>query len=74
MLGAIAKSNERGIAACGDRMGARDMANEDLLGSVHRGTLDEPADWSGWTDKTFMFQEAPDALQATHSRHRTTFA
>ncbi|HVC10254.1 MAG TPA: DsrE family protein [Burkholderiales bacterium] len=54
MLGRVAR--HRGtVAACGTCMDARGIAETELSEGVHRGTLDELAQWTQWADKVLVF-------------------
>lgn len=43
------------VGICGSCMDARGMQTSELAEGVHRGTLEELADWSEWADKVFVF-------------------
>lgn len=43
------------IAACGSCMDVRGLQAADMLSGIHRGTLEELADWSEWADKLMVF-------------------
>lgn len=55
MLGKVVRRGEGRVATCGTCMDARGMREEELAAGVHRGTLDELADWSEWAEKVFVF-------------------
>jgi uncharacterized protein involved in oxidation of intracellular sulfur len=55
MLNKVAKAGSGRVAVCGTCMDARGMRVEDLIEGVHRGTLDELAEWSEWADKMLVF-------------------
>jgi len=43
------------ISACCACMDARGITDADLSEGVHRGSLDQLADWTQWADKTLVF-------------------
>ncbi|MEW6051788.1 MAG: DsrE family protein [Candidatus Zixiibacteriota bacterium] len=43
------------IGACGSCIDARGIETEDLLEGVHRGSMEELADWAIWADKMIVF-------------------
>jgi uncharacterized protein involved in oxidation of intracellular sulfur len=43
------------IGVCGTCMDARGMAEDRLVKSAHRGTLDELTEWTSWADKVLVF-------------------
>lgn len=55
MLHVVAQSSDSSLAACGSCLDARGLAKEDLTQGVHRGSLEELADWTEWSDKILVF-------------------
>ncbi len=55
MLGKVLRATPNAVGACGTCMDARGMKSEELMEGVHRGTLDELADWSEWAEQIFVF-------------------
>lgn len=55
MLGKVARGGAGSVGVCGTCMDARGMKIEELMECVHRGTLDELADWSEWAEQVFVF-------------------
>lgn len=43
------------VAACGTCMDARGLSEAALVEGVHRGTLEQLADWTQWAEKTLVF-------------------
>ncbi len=43
------------VAACGTCLDARGIAAEEIGEGIHRGTLDELAQWTAWADKVLVF-------------------
>tara|TARA_B110001454_G_scaffold218991_1_gene249146 strand:- start:187050 stop:187388 length:339 start_codon:yes stop_codon:yes gene_type:complete len=43
------------ISTCGSCLDARIISVSQLISGVKRGTLDEVADWTCWSDKTLIF-------------------
>ena len=43
------------VACCGTCMDARGLAQEQLIEGARRGTLEELADWTLWSDRTLVF-------------------
>ncbi|MDP3844093.1 MAG: DsrE family protein [Oxalobacteraceae bacterium] len=55
MLGRVARATPESVGVCGTCMDARGMKAAELMDGAHRGTLDELAGWSEWTEQTFVF-------------------
>lgn len=55
MLGRVTRAAADAVGVCGACMDARGMKSDELMEGVHRGTLEELADWSEWADKVFVF-------------------
>lgn len=43
------------ISACGSCLDARAIKDEELAEIVHRGSLDQLAQWTAWADKVLVF-------------------
>lgn len=43
------------VGACGTCLDARAMAEDDLVASVHRSSMDELSEWTLWADKVIVF-------------------
>ena len=43
------------VSTCGTCMDARALGAQELVGGVHRGTLDELTEWTRWADKVIVF-------------------
>ncbi|MCL8206762.1 MAG: DsrE family protein [Actinomycetia bacterium] len=43
------------IAACGSCLDARGLNREDLLDGVHRGSMEQLADWTLWADRVVVY-------------------
>jgi uncharacterized protein involved in oxidation of intracellular sulfur len=54
MLGAVTRHGGV-VGVCGSCMDARGMAAERLVEGVHRGSMDELAEWTQWADKVLVF-------------------
>lgn len=54
MIGRVVRAGGE-VAACGTCLDARGIAADDLGEGIHRGTLDELADWTAGADKTLVF-------------------
>jgi uncharacterized protein involved in oxidation of intracellular sulfur len=54
MLGAVARRSGE-IGVCGTCMDARGMGAEELAEGIHRGTLEELADWTASADRVLVF-------------------
>ena len=50
-------SSRQGVAvgSCGSCLDARAIGVEELAGGVHRGSMDELAEWTRWADKVVVF-------------------
>jgi uncharacterized protein involved in oxidation of intracellular sulfur len=57
MLGNVIRAggDASNCGVCGSCMDARGIAAEDLATGIHRGTLEELANWSEWADKVLVF-------------------
>ncbi|GAB4353284.1 MAG: DsrE/F sulfur relay family protein YchN [Immundisolibacter sp.] len=55
MLDRVARAGTGAVGACGTCLAARGIAPEELSDGVHRGTLDELADWTQWAEKILVF-------------------
>lgn len=55
MFHVVAHANDSQVAACGSCLDARGLTAEDLTQGVHRGSLEELADWTEWSDKVLVF-------------------
>lgn len=55
MLHVLVQADTKNIAACGSCLDARGLNTEDLTHGVHRGSLEELADWTEWSDKVLVF-------------------
>lgn len=48
--------HQRGeVGVCGSCMDARGLQVAELIEGAHRGTLEELADWTEWSDNVFTF-------------------
>jgi uncharacterized protein involved in oxidation of intracellular sulfur len=54
MLGGVARHGGQ-VGACGTCMDARGIAAEELSEGVHRGTLEELADWTVRAERVLVF-------------------
>ncbi len=54
MLGRVVRAGGE-AAACGTCLDARGIAAADIGEGIHRGTLDELANWTAWADKVLVF-------------------
>ncbi|SCK27717.1 uncharacterized protein involved in oxidation of intracellular sulfur [Variovorax sp. HW608] len=54
MLAAVSRRSGQ-VGACGSCLDARGIATADLSEGCHRSTLEELADWPGWSEKVLVF-------------------
>jgi uncharacterized protein involved in oxidation of intracellular sulfur len=43
------------VGVCGSCMDARGLADDDLSGPAHRGSLDQLTDWTQWAERVLIF-------------------
>lgn len=43
------------VSACGSCLAARGLSEADLAEGVHRGSMEELADWTLWADRTVVY-------------------
>jgi len=55
MLHVVSQSSDSSLAASGSCLDARGITTEELTHGVHRGSLEELADWTEWSDKVLVF-------------------
>lgn len=54
MISGVTRKNGR-VGVCGTCMDARGIKAEELTTGIHRGTLEEVTEWTGWADKVLVF-------------------
>ncbi|MCF7822330.1 MAG: DsrE family protein [Mariprofundaceae bacterium] len=55
MIHQVASCGEDCVSVCGTCMDARGLQVEELAAGIHRGTLNELADWTEWADQVLVF-------------------